>query len=189
MSFNLSTRINNLYVLLQSIIAGTVSNPMVANLNMNNFSITNANTITATVGINTPLINGQAFSLPVSNRASSTALIAINVGYTTVLTTTLTTSTVKDIDIWATVNFSYLGAGNGMNLRVLFNGTPIGQVQVITLENASPTAAENLQMVILASQLSAPSGTNTVTLQMQKTINIGSAVHSNSVCVLIGEVL
>jgi hypothetical protein len=184
MSFNLSTRINNLYVLLQQIIAGTVSNPMVANLNMNNFSITNANTITASVGINTPLINGQ--SLPVSSRASSSAIIGIGTGYTTVLSTTITNTTPKDIDIWANINFQYNGIPNGVFVRVVFDGTPIGDVQIITLENMNAVQAENRQATIIVSQLNATAGLHTINLDMLKTINSGTLLHNNSTCVLIG---
>jgi len=162
---------------------------MVANLNMNNFSITNANTITATVGINTPLINGQVFSLPVSNRGSSQTITGINTTYTTVLTVPITTTTQKDIDIWGVTNFQYNGLPNGIFIRVLFDGNPIGDVQIITLENANAVQAENRQASIIASQLNATAGAHTITLEMLKTVNTGTLLHNNSTLVLLGEVI
>jgi hypothetical protein len=47
MSFNLSTRLNNLYQLIQNIQTTALTNPMVANLNMASFSVNNATSVNA----------------------------------------------------------------------------------------------------------------------------------------------
>jgi hypothetical protein len=47
MSFNLSTRLNNLYQLIQNIQTTALTNPMVANLNMASFSVNNTTSVNA----------------------------------------------------------------------------------------------------------------------------------------------
>jgi hypothetical protein len=50
MSFNLNTKINNLQFQVNSILAGSVSNPLTSNLNANNKQITNINTVSSVSG-------------------------------------------------------------------------------------------------------------------------------------------
>ena len=50
MSFNLNTKVNNLQWQINQIVAGSVTNPLTSNLNANNKSITNCNTISSVSG-------------------------------------------------------------------------------------------------------------------------------------------
>jgi hypothetical protein len=50
MSFNLNTKINNLQFQVNGLVAGTVANPLTANLNANNKQITNINTVSSVSG-------------------------------------------------------------------------------------------------------------------------------------------
>jgi len=69
MSFNLNTKINNLYRLVNQLIVGTVTNPMTTNLNVNGNNITNANNLQVVT------INGNAY--PPSPSATSNTFLTL----------------------------------------------------------------------------------------------------------------
>jgi len=180
MSFNLSTRINNLYYLVNQLVGGSVTNPMTTNLNVNNNDITNVNNLQLTT------INGSTYALPISNRQSSSTISTIGTGFATLLQNTIVTTAPFDIDIWATINYTYTHTSGGVNavVRVLFDGTPIGINQTISLDNNNL----NGQVVIIASQINASIGSHTITIQMQKSASGGTLQHINSTSIVIGNI-
>lgn len=124
--------------------------------------------------------------LPISNRTSSTTSQIIGTGFATLLQNTIVTTAPFDIDIWATINYTFVHTAGGTNgiVRVLFDGDPIGINQTVSLDN------NNLygQVSIIASQLSATAGSHTITLQMQKSIPAGTLTHVNSLLIVIGNI-
>jgi len=125
--------------------------------------------------------------LPISNRTSSTSSITIGTGFVTLLSNTIvTTAPNYDIDIWGTINYTFVHTSGGTNaiVRVLFDGTPIGINQTISLDNNNTFG----QVSIIASQLSASAGSHTITLQMQKSAANGTLTHVNSQLIVIGNI-
>ena len=125
--------------------------------------------------------------LPISNRTSSSSSIAIGTGFATLLSNTIvTTAPNYDIDIWGTINYTFIHTAGGTNgiVRVLFDGTPIGINQTISLDNNNTFG----QVSIIASQLSASAGSHTITLQMQKSAANGTLTHVNSQLIVIGNI-
>jgi|LakMenEpi03Aug12_release.lakeMendotaPanAssembly.Ray.scaffolds.fasta_scaffold190022_2 hypothetical protein len=180
MSFNLSTKINNLYFLVNQLIGGSVTNPMTTTLNANSNNITNVNDIQVST------INGSTYALPISNRTSSTTVSTVGTGFATLLQNTIVTTAPFDIDIWATINYSYTHTSGGVNgvVRVLFDGSPVGNSQTISLDNNNL----NGQVSIIASFLNASIGSHTITLQMQKSASGGTLQHLNSTMLVIGNI-
>lgn len=125
--------------------------------------------------------------LPFSNRTSSSTSIAIGTGFATLLSNTIvTTAPNYDIDIWGTINYTFVHTSGGTNgiVRVLFDGTPIGINQTISLDNNNTFG----QVSIIASQLTASAGSHTITLQMQKSAANGTLTHVNSQLIVIGNI-
>lgn len=157
-----------------------LTNTITSNLNVNNNNITNVNNLQVST------INNSLYVLPISNRVSSSIISTIGIGYATLLSNPIITSAPFDIDIWATINYSYthtMGGVNG-NVRILFDGSPIGTIQTISLDNNNL----NGQVMILASQLNTSPGSHTITLQMQKSSTGGTLQHLNSQLVVIGNI-
>jgi len=150
-------------------------------LNINNNDITNVNNLQVST------INGSIYALPISNRTFSTTTSTVGTGFAILLQNTIVTTAPFDIDIWATINYSYTHTSGGVNavVRVLFDGTPIGINQTISLDNNNL----NGQVTIIASQLNASIGSHQITLQMQKSASGGTLQHLNSTMLVIGNIV
>ena len=158
-----------------------ITNPITTALNINNNDITNVNNLQVST------INGSTYALPISNRTSSTTVSTVGTPFAILLQNTIVTTAPFDIDIWATINYSYTHTSGGVNavVRVLFDGAPIGINQTISLDNNNL----NGQVTIIASQLNASVGSHTITLQMQKSAAGGTLQHLNSTMLVIGNIV
>lgn len=77
MSFNLNTKVNNLQWQINQIVAGTVTNPLTSNLNCNNKSITNCNTLSSVSG--TPLnLSAGASTVNIASAMNMSDTLTIN---------------------------------------------------------------------------------------------------------------
>jgi len=158
-----------------------ITNPITTALNINNNNITNVNNLQVST------INGSTYALPISNRTLSTTVSTIGTGFSTLLQNTILTTASFDIDIWATINYSYTHTSGGVNavVRVLFDGSPVGNNQTISLDNNNL----NGQVSIIAGFINASVGSHTITLQMQKSASGGTLQHLNSTMLVIGNIV
>lgn len=77
MSFNLNTKVNNLQWQINQIVAGSVTNPLSSNLNANNKSITNCNTLSSVSG--SPLnLNAGASTVNIGSALNISDTLTIN---------------------------------------------------------------------------------------------------------------
>ena len=77
MSFNLNTKVNNLQWQINQIVAGSVTNPLTSNLNANNKSITNCNTLSSVSG--SPLnLSAGASTVNVASAVNMVDTLTIN---------------------------------------------------------------------------------------------------------------
>jgi hypothetical protein len=157
-----------------------MNNNFITDINLNGNDILNIDNLQVTN------INGSTYVLPLSNRESSSTVTTINTGYATVLTNNITTTAAFDINIWATINYSFVHNANGVfaNVRVLFDGNPIGQVQKISLDYNNQFG----QVFIIASQLNTSIGSHSITLQMQKSAALGTLTSLNCVSIVNGNI-
>jgi hypothetical protein len=157
-----------------------MNNNFITDINLNGNDILNIDNLQVTN------INGSTYVLPLSNRESSSTVTTINTGYATVLTNNIITTEAFDINIWATINYSFVHNANGVfaNVRVLFDGNPIGQVQKISLDYNNQFG----QVFIIASQLNTSIGSHSLTLQMQKSAAAGTLTSLNCVSIVNGNI-